>query len=112
MDDRYALRPGIVLHGRYEIKELLGIGGSAYVYQALDRLTGIKTAVKEYFPSGYVTRDADGRSCRLNSMNTVVPFDDGRQYFFRRVLCWRCWENAGSFRCSMTHLKRITLLTM
>ncbi len=83
MDDRYALRPGIVLHGRYEIKELLGIGGSAYVYQALDRLTGIKTAVKEYFPSGYVTRDADGRSCRLNSMNTVVPFDDGRQYFFR-----------------------------
>ena len=26
MDDRYALRPGIVLHGRYEIKELLGIG--------------------------------------------------------------------------------------
>ena len=34
------------LDGRYEIKELIGVGGMAYVYRAVDQNTGHNVAIK------------------------------------------------------------------
>lgn len=43
------LKPGIVLENRYEIRGILGKGGSSCVYFAYDRETGRNRAVKEIY---------------------------------------------------------------
>ena len=49
---------GKMLDGRYEIKEIIGVGGMAYVYKAYDNIDDRTVAVKilkekltEYFAS-------------------------------------------------------------
>lgn len=55
-----ALTPGTILLGRYRINALLGQGGFGITYVADDLLTQSPVAVKELFPSGYVSRNSDG----------------------------------------------------
>lgn len=56
-----ALNPGTILFGRYRIDRLLGQGGFGITYVALDLQTQTAVAVKELFPSGFVTREPDHR---------------------------------------------------
>jgi len=44
------LRPGSVFAGRYEVKEILGMGGMGVVYRALDRELGEPVAIKTLRP--------------------------------------------------------------
>lgn len=57
-----ALAPGTVLLGRYHIDRVLGQGGFGITYAALDLHTQTAVAVKELFPSGFVTRQPDGKT--------------------------------------------------
>ncbi|MHB1484200.1 MAG: Stk1 family PASTA domain-containing Ser/Thr kinase [Saccharofermentanales bacterium] len=45
-DNKYQLAEGSVLNGRYKIKELLGEGGMANVYLAMDKQQNIEVAIK------------------------------------------------------------------
>jgi len=45
------LGPGDVLHGQYQITELLASGGFGFVYRARDSVTGETVAIKELFPN-------------------------------------------------------------
>jgi hypothetical protein len=55
--------PGVqLIAGRYEVKELLGRGGSSAVYRVLDRRGGAERALKLHTPS---TREDSGWSWRL-----------------------------------------------
>jgi serine/threonine protein kinase len=45
------LSPGDVLHGQYQITDLLARGGFGFVYCARDSVTGETVAIKELFPS-------------------------------------------------------------
>jgi serine/threonine-protein kinase len=45
-----ALRPGVLLDGRYEVKEVLGMGGMGVVYRAFDRELQEPVAIKTLRP--------------------------------------------------------------
>lgn len=86
------LKPGTLLGGRYEVRELLGAGAFAQVYRALDRrVAGKETAVK-VFHSGLLTEallQPEVRAMALVShpaimrVTDVGATDDGRSYLVR-----------------------------
>lgn len=57
-----ALPAGTFLCNRYRIDHILGQGGFGITYVSFDCLTQMPMAVKELFPSGYVTRGPDHKT--------------------------------------------------
>lgn len=55
-----ALPQGIVLDGKYRIGKVLGQGGFAITYLCFDEFLELRVAIKEFFPSSWVARGADG----------------------------------------------------
>lgn len=53
----YHLYPGTKLHDRYIIGQVLGFGGFGITYKAYDTQLEIIAAIKEYYPSGIVSRE-------------------------------------------------------
>ncbi len=53
-----ALRWNTILHGRYLIGKVLGVGGFAITYIGYDLVLQVKVAIKEYFPSRIASRNA------------------------------------------------------
>ena len=106
---------GRKLDGRYELQRVVGVGGMAVVYRALDLLTSMPVAVKmlkpEYLDNEEVCRRFRNESkaiAMLKHKNIVKIFDvsDGSDYLFivmeyingitlkdyieqQRVLTWR-----------------------
>ena len=65
----FALRLGTILHGRYVIGKVLGKGGFGITYIGYDMSLDIKVAIKEYYPEGFVGRDAR-QSAKLSWYST------------------------------------------
>lgn len=53
----YQLKPGTILNSRYELVSVLGFGGFGVVYKAWDSNLHRAVAIKEYFPTMYLSRD-------------------------------------------------------
>lgn len=53
----FGVKLGTILLGRYLVGRVLGQGGFGIAYVGYDLTLEIKTAVKEYFPAGSVTRN-------------------------------------------------------
>lgn len=67
------LAPGSILNGKYIIGNAIGEGGFGITYVGFDLNLDRKVAIKEYFPSGIVTR---------NGCDTITVFTgDSQQYF-------------------------------
>ena len=74
-DSNYKLMPRTILSGKYMIGSALGEGGFGITYIGYDLNLDIKVAVKEYYPSGFVTRS--------NTLSTTVqPFGGEQGEFF------------------------------
>ena len=52
----HRLKPGTMLSGRYYLGNAIGEGGFGITYIGFDTRLEMKVAVKEFFPSGFVTR--------------------------------------------------------
>ncbi len=66
---------------RYLVGKALGEGGFGITYLAWDLQQGIKVAVKEYFPSGYVTRVAGNNQVIINSKQNQAASNRGLKRF-------------------------------
>lgn len=57
-DIKYHLYPGTVIADRYIVGTVIGHGGFGVTYVAWDTQLGIKTAIKEFYPVGLVSRSS------------------------------------------------------
>ncbi len=64
------LQPGSILNGRYMIGKVLGEGGFGITYIGWNLNLDMPIAIKEYFPNGFVTRNA-------NQTNNVTVLSGG-----------------------------------
>ena len=76
IESPYQLAPRTILCGKYMIGRVLGEGGFGITYIGYDLNLDIKIAVKEYYPTGFVTR-------ANTSSTTVQPFggEQGEVFF-------------------------------
>ncbi|MCL2061299.1 MAG: serine/threonine protein kinase [Firmicutes bacterium] len=70
-----------VLNNRYLIAKALGEGGFGITYLAWDLAQGIKTAIKEYYPSGYVNRVPKSNQVIINSKQNQAASNRGLKRF-------------------------------
>ena len=75
------LKPGTVLNRKYLIGRVLGHGGFGITYLGLDLNLRVKLAIKEYFPTGLVTRDATAETVSVFSGDSRESFDYGLEKF-------------------------------
>ena len=70
-----------LLHKRYLIVNAIGEGGFGITYKAWDIVSGRRVAIKEYYPSGYVCRDARSQRIIINSKQNHAPTNRGLKRF-------------------------------
>ena len=69
------LKPGTILAGKYMVGKKLGEGGFGITYIGIDLNLNLRAAIKEYFPSGCVSRNTD-------VSDTLTVFDGETREFF------------------------------
>lgn len=73
----HQLKPYTILNGKYLVGKVLGEGGFGITYLGWDLNLDIKIAIKEYYPSGLVTREITS-----TGNSSVKPFSgDKREYY-------------------------------
>jgi len=75
-NEEHQLACGSILAGAYMVGCALGQGGFGITYIGWDLNLGVKVAIKEYYPSGYVVRDVQSRTL-------VHPISGARSEMFQ-----------------------------
>ena len=70
-----------MLQKRYLIDKAIGEGGFGITYAAWDVVRGIKVAIKEYYPSGYVSRDPRSNRIIINAKQNYAASNRGLKRF-------------------------------
>lgn len=120
-DERF-LQIGSVLMGRYIIGKALGNGGFGITYIAWDSMLEKVVTIKEYFPSGFVTRSQNGVSVKLTDIKMKEQFENGRRKAIEESRClakldnienvadvFDCFEENNTAYIIMEYLDGITL---
>ncbi len=88
----YALMPGTILAGKYLVGKVLGQGGFGITYIGWDIPLERKVAVKEYYPSGQVSRSPGTRNLTWYTTEAAERARrDGTQMFLkeaRKMVNW------------------------
>ena len=78
-----ALAPGAMLN-EYRIDAVLGVGGFGITYRARDTLLEKDVAIKEYFPSGVVSRGTGG-AVTMTGPNQETEYKTGLDRFLKEA---------------------------
>ena len=82
----HQLQAGTVLQGRYLVGRALGQGGFGITYLGWNQYLETRVAIKEYYPSVFVERNATYNTslvCKTQKM--VEPFQENRMRFLREA---------------------------
>ena len=81
------LRPGTVLNKKFLVGKAIGQGGFGITYIGRDLMLDIRIAIKEYYPSGYVSRTNTVQPrVNCNSFGEdAVFFEKGRENFLKEA---------------------------
>lgn len=88
-----------ILHGRYCMGNVLGQGGFGITYAAWDRKENRRVAVKELYPSGDVSREAD---------RCTVQIRKGQETYFAKV--YNCFEQEAKMLMRLQGLEGVVSL--
>jgi len=77
--------PKGALIGKYEITQVLGIGGFGITYKAWDRRLECNVAIKEYLPVEYAFRDPNTTDVQPHSNTTAKEYSVGLQRFLEEA---------------------------
>lgn len=83
--DNRALPAGIMLHQRYVLGRVLGIGGFGITYVAYDQISRQRRAVKEYFPAEWAMRVQEGNQIIPNSQSQKEVYQRGKDVFINEA---------------------------
>lgn len=75
----------LVLNNRYLIAKALGEGGFGITYLGWDLTYGVKVAIKEYFPSGYVNRMPVSNQVIINRKENQTASNRGLKRFIEEA---------------------------
>lgn len=77
----HQLKPNTILNGKYLVGKVLGEGGFGITYLGWDLNLDIKVAIKEYYPSGLVTREMTS-----TDNPAVAPFSGEKSEYYQSGL--------------------------
>ena len=77
----YYIKPGSILANRYKIGKVVGFGGFGIVYKAWDTNLNQMVAIKEYFPTMYISRVEDSNTVSVFDKKNIEPFEKGKNDF-------------------------------
>lgn len=83
------LPEGCILHRRYRVGRVLGIGGFGITYAAYDSVRREWTALKEYFPDEWAERRRPGNQIVPTGRTESMHYQHGKEVFIKeaRILC-------------------------
>lgn len=81
----FCLKPGTILQDRFAVGQVLGHGRFGIIYKTWDHTENKIIAVKEYYPSGIVTRIPGKNDVKLLSDDRVQEFQEGRKQFLNEA---------------------------
>ena len=79
----FALPLDTIIHGKYLIGRVLGVGGFGITYQGQDLNSGAFVAIKEYYPNGMVTR-VPGRT-DVEIVKSYEMYEKGKDKFLQEA---------------------------
>lgn len=85
LQNRFTLPVATMLKNRYQITEVIGIGGFGITYKVRDTYTNKIFAMKEYAPSSLSVRDVDGIRLKPIAEEKVSALEHGRERFLEEA---------------------------
>lgn len=81
----YHLCPGMLLAGKYVIGTVIGFGGFGVIYRAWDQNLETVVAVKEYYPTTFLSRVTGEKQVNVYDKKSLPAFDKGKKEFLEEA---------------------------
>lgn len=83
--ESYHLQPGMVLAGKYIIGTVIGFGGFGVIYRAWDRNLETVVALKEYYPTTFLSRITGEKQVNVYDKKNLQAFEKGKKEFLEEA---------------------------
>ncbi|MBE5941558.1 MAG: hypothetical protein E7264_03345 [Lachnospiraceae bacterium] len=82
---KQAMQMGSLLHGRYQIKRVIGSGGFGITYEAWDEKMSVHVAIKEYLPKSIAIRSANKKEVSILTYSDNMEYRRGLERFIEEA---------------------------